>query len=333
MPDGFLLGAVVTACLLGTGIALGLWIGRKLPSEPSASSNAAEIQPVLKGLMQFTDDFSRDVSEYRALIDVAVKRAREVNGNNTAENSGGFLAQILEANDHLQRRLDDAESTLQMQASEITAFMNEARTDALTQLPNRRAFDDEFGRRLAAHRRQNIPCTMLLVDVDRFKSVNDRYGHQVGDEVLKAVADALRKAARETDLVARYGGEEFAVLVAGNTEDEFRAAAERMRRAVEEAKIVCSAGQLQATVSGGVAAAVGEEDEASLVRRADEALYASKSGGRNCVHWHDGRHSIRIASAISIDAARPQPESLVGSSESFRDVCTELRKKLLDITK
>ncbi len=335
MPDGFLLGAIFTIILIALGLVAGAVVGRFLwPRTHSTHSN--ELDPVVTGLLQFTNRFSQDVSEYRSLIEAATARAEELHDTNSeengSENSGTLLAQIMEANELLRKRLDEAEASLQCKSEELHSYRTEARTDALTDLPNRRAFDDELERRVAAFRRQGIPLGVLLVDVDRFKGVNDQHGHQVGDLVLKEVAKALRSVVRDCDLLARYGGEEFVVLLAGSTQAEFAAAAERMRRAVEQHEIRAAGKMLKITLSGGVAEATAGEDTAVLLRRADEALYAAKSGGRNCCYWHDGHRPTRIspldeAGEFAVTSSLPNP------SESFREVCAELRRKLQALTK
>jgi diguanylate cyclase len=328
MPEGFLIGGLFALVLVGIGMAVGFRLGRQ--GATASKPDDAQLQPVLSSLMQFTSSFSRDVSEYRSVIEAAAAQARHLKPTEPgdASNASALLAQIMQANELLQRRLDDAESSLQEKSHELQSYRTEARTDALTGLSNRRAFDDELSRRMATHRRQGAPVAVLLVDVDRFKSVNDRYGHPVGDMVLKAVAEALRQAVRDTDLLARYGGEEFAVLVTGNSAEEFMQAAERVRRQVELQPARCEEHTLAVTASCGIAQLREGEDTASLLRRADEALYASKTGGRNAAHWHDGRRTVRITAL----AANANPAATSDdAAESFRDVCAELRRKLLEI--
>ena len=335
MPEGFLLGVLVAVGLLVAGVVAGVVAGWQLRAART-DNQPRELQPVLSSLVQFTSSFSRDVSEYRSLIEAAAARAKAIahtpssQSATDASSSTALLAQIMQANEHLRRRLDEAESSLQCKSEELQSYMTEARTDSLTGLPNRRALDDELGRRMAAYRRQGTPLGVLLVDVDRFKSVNDTYGHHIGDQVLKAVADCLRQAVRDSDVLARYGGEEFAVLVAGSTNDEFMSAAERVREFVARQPMRGEGIELQTTVSCGVAEASDGEDVASLLQRADEALYASKSGGRNCTHWHDGRRSIRITPAAGSDG--PVGREATISSEKFREVCADLRKKLLELS-
>lgn len=338
MPDGFLLGILLALGFLAGGVLAGILVGRYFRSSPE-SQPSSELQPVLSSLMEFTNNFSKDMTEYRALIEAAAARAkamsqdsRDESKSSAANMSSTLLSQIMQANEHLRKRLDEVESSLQCKSEELQSYMTEARTDALTELPNRRALDDELNRRVSAYRRQGTPLGVLLVDVDRFKDVNDTYGHHVGDQVLKAVAQGLREAVRECDLLARYGGEEFAILAAGVTREEFMSAAERVRQYVERRLVQCEGIQLRVTISCGVAEATGGEDIASLLRRADEALYASKSSGRNCAHWHDGRRSVRIelpdAGPVDSIAAASQPNV----SENFREVCAELRRKLLELT-
>lgn len=335
MPDGFLLGAAISVGLLLVGLLVGALVGWQFRA-PQGKGSTRELQPVLSSLVQFTSSFSRDVSEYRSLIEAAAARAKtlsQVSDSDPSENgergsSTALLAQIMYANEHLRRRLDEAEASLQCKSEELQSYMTEARTDALTGLPNRRALDDELNRRMAAYRRQGTPMGVLLVDVDRFKGVNDTYGHHIGDQVLKAVAECLRQTVRDCDLLARYGGEEFAVLVAGEAKDEFIQAAERLRQFVEQHPVRYEGIELQTTISCGVAEARDGEEVAFLLRRADEALYASKSGGRNCAHWHDGRRSIRITPPVAHDEV--DQEATV-SSEKFREVCADLRRKLLEL--
>jgi len=327
MPEGFIVGVLLAIVVLTIGVLLGWWLGRTSRAVPPAG--ARDLEPVVSSLMEFTSTFSQDVSEYRSLIEAAAERAQALTGGESPKSNGAtLLAQISQANEHLRRRLDEAEASLQSKSEELQSYMTEARTDALTGLPNRRAFDDELGRRIAAFRRNATPLGVLLVDVDRFKSVNDRYGHPIGDQVLKVVANTLRQAVRESDLLSRYGGEEFVVLLGGTTTEEFRSAAERVRRHVEQTPVHCDNFELKATVSCGAAEATGGEEVASLLQRADEALYAAKSDGRNCAHWHDGRRCVRITPSEAI--AAPADSSV--AAESFRDVCAELRRKLLEIS-
>ncbi|MBW3669235.1 MAG: sensor domain-containing diguanylate cyclase [Actinobacteria bacterium] len=152
-----------------------------------------------------------------------------------------------------------------------------AHVDSLTGLANRRVFEEALGREVARATRSGEPVSLVLFDVDYFKTVNDTLGHQEGDEVLRRVAAALAEACREADLPARYGGEEFAVLLPACSPGEGYRVAERLRAAVAAAEV-----SMPVTMSAGVAglpAHASTPDE--LLRKADDALYAAKRAGRD----------------------------------------------------
>ena len=166
-----------------------------------------------------------------------------------------------------------------------------ALTDPLTGLANRRAFEESLATELSRSRRYTRPAALLFLDLDRFKLVNDTWGHFVGDEVLAGFADLLRARARRGDLAARVGGEEFAVLLPQTTKTHAVLAAERIRKATEDAPLGRSR-PVSVTVSIGVASTDGGSgpDVAPFLQAADRALYRAKSAGRNRVAVEpDGR--------------------------------------------
>ncbi|HEX7471481.1 MAG TPA: GGDEF domain-containing protein, partial [Candidatus Limnocylindrales bacterium] len=157
-----------------------------------------------------------------------------------------------------------------------------ASTDALTGLPNRRYFD-EFCGLLARRRRADDALGVLMIDIDHFKRVNDRLGHAIGDQVLRAVASAVARAVRDDDVPARFGGEEFAVLLRDPTLPGALEIAERVRAAVG-ALDLRSFGVAGVSVSIGVAVShVADEPIDSIIEDADHALYAAKNAGRDRV--------------------------------------------------
>jgi diguanylate cyclase (GGDEF)-like protein len=146
-----------------------------------------------------------------------------------------------------------------------------ARTDALTALPNRRAWEEELPRELARAARTGSAVSVALIDLDRFKLYNDRYGHQAGDRLLAAAAAEWQVVLRQTDRLARYGGEEFGLVLPDcGLEDAVRLV-ERLRAATPRAE----------TCSAGIAEWDGSEVGEALVARADDALYAAKRSGRD----------------------------------------------------
>ncbi|HKV89296.1 MAG TPA: sensor domain-containing diguanylate cyclase [Candidatus Dormibacteraeota bacterium] len=159
-----------------------------------------------------------------------------------------------------------------------------ALTDELTKLPNRRALAQRFLQEMQRARRHRKAMAFLMIDLDHFKQVNDTYGHLNGDAVLAELASILATGARESDVCARYGGEEFALILQETTEPGARTLAERIRAKVAAATFP---GGLKLTISIGVAATEEPALFTSLIERADQALYAAKQGGRNQVRVAD----------------------------------------------
>lgn len=156
-----------------------------------------------------------------------------------------------------------------------------ALTDSLTGMQNRRYFDDALKEYIEEFRRINRPVGLMILDLDHFKQVNDTHGHDVGDEVLRAVASCLKDMTRYHDVVARLGGEEFAV-VAPNMDAELLAKfAERIRKAIAGMAVLSGNVRLRITTSVGLAVWDGKETAEEFFRRADKQLYQAKRMGRN----------------------------------------------------
>lgn len=173
-----------------------------------------------------------------------------------------------------------------------------ARTDGLTGLLNRRSFDEEMEKEVARTRRGGLPISLIMIDIDRFKLFNDRYGHPAGDECIKKVASVLRRTARRTtDLAARYGGEEMCLILPDTDEAGAFALAEHLRLAVRALAIEHADSEKGVvTISLGVATYSDNEPERSgeaLVGRADEALYIAKGAGRDRAMGWAERHAAR----------------------------------------
>lgn len=172
-----------------------------------------------------------------------------------------------------------------------------ATTDGLTGLLNRRTFDAVFDSELTRTGRERQPLSLLMIDVDRFKAYNDRYGHPAGDKCLKLVANCLREAAlRPGDTLARYGGEEFVAILPNTDEDGAYVIAERLRRCLRELKLPHEGSEKGVvTVSIGIASYgpnVIDRRDTELLRRADEALYDAKAAGRDRVTGWRGTRDV-----------------------------------------
>ncbi len=164
------------------------------------------------------------------------------------------------------------------------ALLRAARFDALTGLNNRGIFLEEFAREEARAARGGPAFSLAIFDLDRFKQVNDRYGHPVGDQVLKSFAEVLRATVRPYDIVGRYGGEEFALLMPQTGKETAARVAERVRHELEARGVTVGAKRIEVTASAGVASyGVDGADWDALLSAADNALYEAKRAGRNRV--------------------------------------------------
>jgi diguanylate cyclase (GGDEF)-like protein len=190
-----------------------------------------------------------------------------------------FEASELLARVHAALRTKRLQDELRLRNAELVRI---SRTDTLTGLHNRRHLEERLAEQTSLVKRQGGDLGLLLLDVDRFKRVNDEHGHAAGDAVLRILAGRVREAIRTEDVPGRWGGEEFLVLLPATGRDGVGSTGERVRRTVAADAFHLEAAELQVTVS--VGGAVGVEDGwEGLVRRADAALYAAKEAGRNQV--------------------------------------------------
>lgn len=162
-------------------------------------------------------------------------------------------------------------------------------TDRLTGLYNRGHWEESLRLEFARHMRYGSNASLVMFDIDHFKRVNDTYGHQCGDKVIQRVADVIRAQLRDSDIAGRYGGEEFAVLCPDTDKVGAAKFAERLRAAVEAEEVLHEGQNIRCTISLGVADMnTALDDHKMLIEWADQALYASKKGGRNQVTIHQG---------------------------------------------
>jgi diguanylate cyclase (GGDEF)-like protein len=159
-----------------------------------------------------------------------------------------------------------------------------SRTDPLTGLYNRRDLLEKIDYQMRISSRNKIPFSLIITDIDDFKKVNDEYGHNCGDKVLKQISAIFRSILRDTDTVARWGGEEFVFLLSGADKETAIKIGERIRKKIEKTQFTCDNKKTTVTISCGVTEYDwGSKDIDEYVRRADVALYMSKNAGKNCV--------------------------------------------------
>jgi len=202
-----------------------------------------------------------------------------------------------------EKRIDEQMTTINLFAKQLQRQKTQllranrrlaqlALTDGMTGLLNHRGFQEELERAFERNQRLRLPLSLILVDIDHFKSFNDTFGHQAGDTLIARFGQVLRKTTRKHESTARHGGEEFAIILDGSDVEQAINAAERIRAAIEYTKWPSR----QVTASFGVATVTQEFlSREELIRQADMALYASKNRGRNCVtHFKEIDH-IQIA--------------------------------------
>jgi diguanylate cyclase len=153
--------------------------------------------------------------------------------------------------------------------------------DAVTGLPNRLAYDERVVQEFARWKRFGEPLSMLVWDVDNFKSINDRFGHQAGDKTLRVIANCLQQRLRETDFIGRYGGEEFVTLLCGADAEEARRLAEQMRESVMHSGFHSGGKAVSVTISCGISQFTRGDSVEAVFKRADAAVYQAKRRGKN----------------------------------------------------
>jgi diguanylate cyclase (GGDEF)-like protein len=209
----------------------------------------------------------------RALRDhIRAQRAQE---KNVLVHTQGELARVRESLDSTRQRMEQVEEISQR-------LSQEALTDPLTKIWNKRAFTDKLLGLLVPENR--APSCLIVFDIDKFKGINDNYGHQAGDRALKAIAQQAAASLRQNDVLFRYAGDEFVIVLENTTMPDALAVAERVRQAAESIRFTYGgSSELRITVSLGVAQSRQADTPESLFERADKALYMAKGQGRNRV--------------------------------------------------
>jgi diguanylate cyclase len=213
---------------------------------------------------------ANDREALRAVIERLVQGAKEMEVNNRK----------------LEARLSASRQEIEQLQQNLDTVRTESLTDPLTTLSNRKYFDQSFAHSVADAKQKGEPLSLMLTDIDHFKSFNDRYGHLTGDQVLRLVALSVKQNVKGQDIAARYGGEEFAIALPNTVLRSAITVAEHIRRAVMTKELMKkSSGERlgRVTISIGIAALRADDTPQSLIERADTCLYAAKRNGRNRV--------------------------------------------------
>ncbi len=306
----FVLPWVLGSVFIGVGV--GYYLGRtshKKSVKPAKARKEREATlKVLANLLTTADQLTSDVDLHnteikevgRSLIDMPLDpQLRQV--QHALLNQ---VATVLESNRRLEDDLTYARLRMEQQAQEIDRTRREARTDALSGVSNRKAFDERLDLMLRIWRREGEPFVLILTDIDHFKWINDTHGHLAGDCVVAHVGEFLRKRLRDDDFVARYGGDEFAMLLPGAQLDVAATIAERIRAEIAKQNFdTQQAERVAITFSIGLAAVEVGDDPESILKHADDALYKSKEAGRNKVYcYQPGEKPALEATAVAHSA-------------------------------
>lgn len=254
---------------------------------------AWDLRQSLEGMMielsQTLKDTKSDTQEYKKVMDTCIDDLSKVEKEGwSVEEVLGLVRNMVKESQNIRQStisfngaLAKAEKEISRLKSQLHASQQEAMYDALTGLCNRRYFDSEISSKLVMDK-----LSLCIIDIDHFKKINDNYGHQMGDLVLKAVAKKLQSCCRDNAQVFRYGGEEFAVIMPDFDIKRARQMADVMRRSIEKIAVKDRrSGEAlgDITVSAGVAQLTQKESQNALIERADKLLYEAKRLGRNRV--------------------------------------------------
>jgi len=199
------------------------------------------------------------------------------------ENKKGHLDTIAKDYSSVNTELEEYKQQVNKLQSDLNKYKTESITDHLTGLFNRKYMDMKMGEEIERYKRMNTPFCVMLVDIDHFKSVNDNYGHLVGDQVLKHLSKLIQDNIRKTDFAFRYGGEEFLVIISNADVRNSQHIAEQIRKKLETVNFALKGNSFYVTASFGIASFEKTDDAESVTKRADDRLYKAKETGRNKV--------------------------------------------------
>lgn len=261
-------------------------------SEAESSWDAQGVKAAVQNLLALVSDgvstLLRQTREHNTAIEgheASIRTgldSKEVSqlGNRLLEE----LSSLRRSNEVWRKQLSRARGQIASQQEMLKKLRSEANTDSLTEIANRRKFDSRLSEEIARAERYRSAFSLVFMDIDHFKAVNDAYGHVVGDKVLRTLGHVISKEIRRTDFLARYGGEEFAIILPETNARHAVVVAQKVRRKVQDSKVWSEGRQINCTLSGGVTEFVpGQDSLEILVDRADKALYEAKQSGRNQV--------------------------------------------------
>jgi len=274
-------------------------LGSILDTVNKVGVDTRKYKKALDHFCSYVGDKNRNLSNLEQALHTLLGATREMEG----------------VNRNLESQLTNSSSEIDRLREDMENLKREAMTDCLTGIANRKAFDMQLRDGMMHAMEDGQPLCLLLLDIDHFKKFNDTYGHQVGDQVIRLMADSLKRNIKGQDTAARYGGEEFAIILPSTSLGNAVLFGNKLRHYIETHKVVTKCGKTiigKATASIGVAEFQPGEPAAKLIERADRALYFAKENGRN-----------QVASEQQIDQPETAPERGEIKSPNTKGIAAE----------
>ncbi|SMF62895.1 diguanylate cyclase [Alteromonadaceae bacterium Bs31] len=272
------------------GETIGVALQREDEVEEAANELSAKVHQEVEKIQSSLnssgdiDILKRSVNEHIAVIQGALSNFKQTRESNDSQSLTSELRKLLEKVETIEHESSKTKELLEEERYRATH-------DSLTGLPNREAYNERAYHELQRFQRYGRPLSLAICDIDFFKKINDTYGHQAGDRVLKLIARVVSTRLRKVDFVARYGGEEFVILLPETDPKQAKQVLDKIRQAIASAAFRFKDKPVKITISFGIADFMSEDSVESTFSRADKALYQAKSQGRNCCVLSDNAAS------------------------------------------
>jgi diguanylate cyclase len=310
--------ALASVATLLVGVLAG-WFARGWLSK-SLSLNESRMHAAVAHMQDLVSGMVSDVGKHTSRLEEVNQEFVARQGASASPHDRVLLdaiSQLVLSNKRLQNRLGSAEEQLNEQARQLNVHIEDMRVDALTALPNRRAFDDELNRRFAEWQRTGATFSLVMMEIDNFRQLQHEHGAEQLDRWLLDMARLLDGTMREMDLVARCDREQFAMLLPATQLPDATRAAERARKVVETKLSALAGVPSKLSISIGVAEALPNDNGRTVLQRADAALTVAKEAGGKCGYFHDGSavHPVLPSDASTV-SSRIGSEPTQGASRN-----------------